>query len=243
MQPEPTLCLGQAIRVRRHLLDISQEELAYRSRLHRSYITDLERGVRNPSLTTISRLADALRISLADLFRAAQSPAPDQNDTGHRTNFGSGIVELLLVEDNSDEADLVIRALSKCNFSNRIHLVRDGAEALDFLFCRKRYEKRPPKQLPHAVLLDLGLPAVNGLEVLQSIRSNSAMSDLPVVVLTSSSNPVNKIECQQLGVHAYIEKPFNFQEFSLVMPRIGMHWLLLDGPLRSESLDRHALLR
>lgn len=248
MHDNVTRLLGMAVRRRRNSLNLSQEELAHRSRLNRTYITDIERGARNPSLNTIVRLAAALDSSLANLFDMVQcSPDKPARVVSREPEYGplgNTIVELLLVEDDPDDADLALLALSRCNLVNRVHVTRDGASALDFLFRRNEYGNRPPCEDPHAVLLDLGLPKLNGLEVLQCIRNDPRTRSLPVVILTSSPDEEDCKECRRLGVQAYIRKPMDFQQFSLAMPRLGLHWLLLNRQMTTVTgrpLKRGAL--
>lgn len=139
-------------------------------------------------------------------------------------------VDILLVEDNPEDAELTLRALKKRNLANRLYLVEDGAEALDFIFCRGAYAERNIKTPPKVVLLDLQLPKVNGLEVLQAIKSDPATRTIPVVILTSSRQDPDIQTAYALGANSYVVKPVNFDNFSEAMVQVGYYWLLLNQP-------------
>ncbi len=138
------------------------------------------------------------------------------------------IVEVLLVEDNPRDAELALRALRKRNLANHIVHVRDGQEALDWLFAEGTYASRDANQTPKVVLLDLKLPKVDGLEVLAAIRSHERTKLLPVVVMTSSQEDRDVVESYKLGVNSYIVKPVNFDNFSAAVAEFGHYWLLLN---------------
>lgn len=139
-------------------------------------------------------------------------------------------VDILLVEDNPEDAELTLRALKKRNLANRLYLVEDGAQALDFIFCRGAYAERNPNTPPKVVLLDLQLPKVNGLEVLQAIKSDPATRTIPVVILTSSRQDPDIQSAYALGANSYVVKPVNFDNFSEAMGQVGYYWLLLNQP-------------
>jgi CheY-like chemotaxis protein len=138
------------------------------------------------------------------------------------------IIELLLVEDNPQDLELALRAFSKANLVNQIAVARDGAEALDFLFCTGPHAERKLHHGPKVVLLDLKLPKIDGLEVLRCIRSDPRTKLLPVVVLTSSTEQRDLVESYQLGVNSYLVKPVNFERFIDSVRDLGMYWLLLN---------------
>jgi two-component system response regulator len=131
-------------------------------------------------------------------------------------------VEILLVEDSPEDAELTIRALRRYKIANEIQVAEDGAEALDFLFCRGAFKDRLPSQVPRLVLLDLKLPKVSGMEVLRAIRGDERTKAIPVVVLTSSKEERDLIDGYKLGVNAYAQKPVDFEQFSETVRQIGM---------------------
>jgi two-component system, response regulator len=137
-------------------------------------------------------------------------------------------VEILLVEDNPNDADLSLYALKKYNVANQIHHARDGAEALDFLFCTGQYSNRKVEDVPKVILLDLKLPKVDGLEVLRRIKTDERTRRIPVVVLTSSREDRDVVESYQYGVNSYIVKPIDFEQFTEAVRKLGMYWLLLN---------------
>ena len=135
---------------------------------------------------------------------------------------------ILLVEDNPDDEALTIRALQKNNIRNKVEIVRDGAEALDFLFCSGAYAGRDPNDVPQVVLLDLKLPKVDGLEVLRRIRANERTLLLPVVILTSSKEEQDLLESYKNGANSYVRKPVNFDQFVEATRQLGLYWLILN---------------
>ena len=136
--------------------------------------------------------------------------------------------ELLLVEDNPADAELTLRTLRKQGLVNHIHLVNDGAEAIDFLFCTGAYASRTNRHALRLVLLDLKLPKVDGLEVLRHIKSHPDTRELPVVVMTSSQEECDMVESYRLGVNSYIVKPVDFGQFTDAVRMLGFYWLLLN---------------
>jgi two-component system response regulator len=137
-------------------------------------------------------------------------------------------VEILLVEDSPEDAELTIRALRRNKLANEIHHVEDGAEALDFLFCRGAYADRTFTQPPKLVLLDLKLPKVSGMEVLRAIRADERTKAIAVVVFTSSKEERDLIDGYKLGVNAYAQKPVDFEQFIDTVQQIGMFWMLVN---------------
>lgn len=132
-------------------------------------------------------------------------------------------VEILLVEDNPEDLELALRALRRHKIANRIRVARDGAEALAFL-------RRPGAHLPKVVLLDLKLPKLSGIEVLEAIRADERTRVLPVVVLTSSRESPDVRRCYELGVNSYIVKPVDFDAFVKAVAEVGLYWMLLNQP-------------
>lgn len=135
---------------------------------------------------------------------------------------------ILLVEDNPDDVDLTLRALKKNNIKNEIEVARDGAEALDFLFGTGKYTGRDLTTMPTIILLDLKLPKIDGLEVLQRIRENELTKLLPVVILTSSKEEQDILNGYSLGVNSYVRKPVDFIQFTEAVSHLGLYWLLLN---------------
>lgn len=135
---------------------------------------------------------------------------------------------ILLVEDNSNDEALTMRALTKNNIANDVVVARDGAEALDYLFARGSYTGRDPSDVPQVVLLDLNLPKIGGLEVLRCIRSNERTKLVPVVILTSSKEERDLLEGYTSGANSYIVKPVDFTRFSEAVRQLGLYWLVLN---------------
>lgn len=139
-------------------------------------------------------------------------------------------VEILLVEDNPNDVELALHALAKHHLVNRIQVVRDGAEALEFVFCTGAYAQRAGENSPRVILLDLKLPKVDGLEVLRQIKADERTCAIPVVVLTSSREEPDIAESYRLGVNSYIVKPVDFEQFTEAVRQLGLYWLLLNQP-------------
>jgi len=136
-------------------------------------------------------------------------------------------VDILLVEDNASDAELAMRALRKGKLANGITWVKDGAEALEFIFRDGAYAGRPD-QLPRLILLDLKLPKVDGIEVLRRIKSDERAKTIPVVVLTSSAEERDIVESYKLGVNSYVVKPVEFEQFSETVAQAGFYWMLVN---------------
>jgi two-component system response regulator len=139
-------------------------------------------------------------------------------------------VDILLVEDNPYDAEMTIRTLKKKNLTNSLIHLKDGAEALDFLFTKGDYEGRKISQNPKVILLDLKMPKLNGIQVLSTIRQDERTREIPVVVLTSSREDPDIRECYRLGVNSYIVKPVDFDKFIDAVSLLGLYWLLLNQP-------------
>ena len=141
-------------------------------------------------------------------------------------------VDILLVEDNPQDAELTIRALKKHNLANRLITVEDGAQALDFIFCRGKYATRELSHSPKVVLLDLKLPKVSGLEVLRALKQDERTRTIPVVVVTSSREDPDIKTAYSLGANSYVVKPVDFDAFATAVSSLGLYWLLVNQPPR-----------
>lgn len=139
-------------------------------------------------------------------------------------------IEILLVEDSPADVELTLHALRHNNLANRIHVARDGEEALDFLFCRGPHEGRSFESPPKVVLLDLKLPKVDGLEVLGEIKGDSRTKAIPVVILTASRDEKDMVNGYHLGVNGYIQKPVDFEKFRQTVKQLGLYWLVVNEP-------------
>lgn len=219
---------GTSVKSWRKRLGISQEQLAERAELHRTYVSDVERGARNLSLESITRLARALDISVSALFPTGLGENK-KCEAGHR-HHNQDLVDILLVEDNADDAALTLSAFKHARVANQVHIVTDGAEALDYLFGHGKYAERDPKERPQMVLLDLNLPKVSGVEVLRRIKADKRTRAIPVIVLTSSQMFSDIEECQRLGATTYLVKPVNFQRLGQVTPQLNLDWVLFKPP-------------
>jgi two-component system response regulator len=139
-------------------------------------------------------------------------------------------IEILLVEDNVHDAELTIRALKKINLANKLYHVKDGADALDFIFARGAFSNRQITDRPKVILLDIKMPKVDGIEVLRQIKSNEATKTIPVVIMTSSKEEQDIVTSYNLGVNSYVVKPVNFEAFAKAIYELGMYWLIINQP-------------
>jgi two-component system response regulator len=144
--------------------------------------------------------------------------------------IGEEAIEILLVEDNPDDVELTRLAFAKSKLSNRLSVVRDGVEALAYLFCTDEYAHRRIEDNPRIVLLDLKLPNLDGLEVLRQLKSDPRTQTIPVIMLTASAEERDIVESYRLGVNSYIVKPIDFQQFTDAVGQLGLYWLLLNRP-------------
>src|SRR5215469_14956728 len=213
--------LGVSVKGWRARLKIPQDELARRAGFHRSYISDIERGSRNVSIKSIEKLADALGVSVLTLF------SDMEGKSGSTSLRSDEMVDILLVEDNDNDTLLVVQALKKANLTNRIFVVRDGAAALNFLFCTGEFAYRRANDHPQVILLDLNLPNIDGLEVLRRVKADPRTRHIPVVVLTASKFDDAIAVCKRLGAESFIAKPVDFQNFSAMTLQLSLQWALL----------------
>lgn len=141
------------------------------------------------------------------------------------------IVDILLVEDNPDDVELALHALRQGKLANNITVVRDGEEALDFLFCREAFATRSFERPPKLVLLDLKLPKVDGMQVLKQVKSDARTKTIPVVIMTSSNEERDLVESYHSGANSYIQKPVDFDQFRATVKTLGLYWLVINQPL------------
>lgn len=222
MAVDMKLVLANAIKQQRSALGISQEELAARAGMHRTYVSEVERGERNPSITSVEKLAQALEISITSLLAPTQPGSPPRE-----------ALEILLVEDSPIDVELTKNAFQKAQITNPLHVVNDGEAALDFVFARGAYAGRLNARPPRLILLDLNLPKKSGLEVLKEIKEDPGTQNIPVIILTISEEDEDINECRRLGAETYIVKPVSFQNFSKVTTLLSLSWVLVEpnGPL------------
>jgi two-component system response regulator len=141
-----------------------------------------------------------------------------------------GMQLILLVEDNPNDEALILRAFKKYNRSAQITVVRDGAEAVDFVFCQGAHKDRDPQDLPQLILMDMKLPKLSGLEVLRRVRANEHTQLLPIIMLTSSREEQDLIESYRSGANSYVRKPINYDEFLEAIRQLNLYWLILNEP-------------
>lgn len=212
--------LGLVVRTHRRQLGLTQDELAWRSNMHRTYIADIERGARNVTLRSIVNFAKALQITVGSLVSFASA-----------TGVGAANAEagdILLVEDSATDAALAERALARARVANPLRIVRDAEEGLEFLFGAGRYASPRPAR-PRLILLDLNLPGMSGLDFLRRIKQEPPTREIPVVALTASKNDRMIVECGRLGVLNYIVKPLDIENIVRVTPRLNLQ-LTLGSP-------------
>lgn len=223
---------GSVVRSQRLSAGFSQEELAHRSGLHRTYVTDVERGARNPSLNSIKKLSGALGVSLSELFRLVEGgelPAQLPGGPGDsREILHQRFAEILIADNEPGEIDSTLKALKEKNLANTVHFARDGTDALDFVFCTGPYKKRDILHPPELIVLDLKLDKVDGVEVLDRIRQNPITKSVPVVALVSQSGQ-DIGRAQQLGISDVIVKPLDFQKLVTAVSQTGLSWALVKG--------------
>jgi two-component system, response regulator len=139
-------------------------------------------------------------------------------------------VEVLLVEDNIHDAEMTIRALKKVNLANHLAHVKDGAEALDFIFARGSFSGRETADVPKVIMLDIKMPKVDGIEVVRQLKSHESTKTIPIVIMTSSKEEQDIINSYELGVNSYVVKPVDFEGFARAVSQLGLYWLLTNQP-------------
>jgi len=226
LQAEIISRFGASVRKLRSRLGVTQQDLAERAGLHQTYIAGIERGNRNVTLKSIEKLAHALQVSIPSLLDTALH---SDGRSGGRSRSGR-CVDILMVEDNRDDVELTLEAFSKARITNSVQVVRDGREALDYIFCAGRFAKRSMADCPHLVLLDLGLPKISGLEVLRRLKADERTESVPVVILTGSHDSKELAECLLLGAETYLVKPVDFSGLTRATPRLKLDWALLKPP-------------
>lgn len=153
----------------------------------------------------------------------------------------ASVIDILLIEDNAGDAELALRALRKHNLANHVIHLKNGADALDFLFANGKFAERDPQQLPRIIMLDLNMPKVGGLEVLKRVKSDPVTKSIPVVILTSSAEHPDIDLCYKHGANSYIVKPVDFNNFSKTVADLGFFWLVVNstpGQLGNENATR-----
>ncbi|PYX91753.1 MAG: two-component system response regulator [Acidobacteria bacterium] len=149
-------------------------------------------------------------------------------------------IDILLIEDNKDDVELTLHALRKENLANKIHVARDGEEALEFLFCNGTHVARSFDHPPRLILLDLKLPKVDGMEVLRRLKADPRTRTIPVVILTSSKEERDLVNGYNLGANSYIQKPVDFEQFRNTVKNVGLYWLLINQPPVTDGLAQPA---
>jgi CheY-like chemotaxis protein/DNA-binding XRE family transcriptional regulator len=214
---------GTSVRTWRSRLGISQEELAGRAGLHRTYVCDVERGARNVTLQSIEKLARALEVTVSTLLAYPREPLA--GGTGAEEIVADKLADILYVEDNPTDVALATEGLR--SITNRIHVVHDGLAALNFLFGMGEYSGRKGLPLPQLILLDLGLPKVDGLEVLRRVKADPRTCGIPVIVLTASMRDGDLESSKRFGAEACIIKPVDLKRLTEITPQLNLHWALL----------------
>jgi two-component system response regulator len=217
---------GASVRGLRNRLGISQAVLAERAALHQTYIAGIEGGHRNVTLKSIEKLALALQVSVATLLSSEASAQRNQGAANQKAAIGE-YIDILMVEDDREDCELALKAFKEAGIRNPVHVVRDGTEALNYLFFPGGSSKRKVLDVPKLVLLDLSLPGISGVEILRKIKSDQRTKSIPVVILTATRDAKILRLCLELGAACYITKPCNFLGLSQVVPQLNLGWALL----------------
>ena len=219
---------GAEVKRRRNELGISQEELAERANLHRTYVSDVEAGKRNPSLASIERLANGLGASLSSVFGSAEvkHAAP-----GEARPAGQ-VPDILIIENDARELELMLKTFKAVRLTNHIQVMRDGAAALDYFFGKQGQDRPRNTKLPQVVLLDLQLSKIDALQLLRRLKTDQYTRAIPVLVLATSRKNDRVQEALRLGADDCIVKPLDFQSFSQITPKLSFVWALLKSEAR-----------
>ncbi|MFO1475025.1 MAG: helix-turn-helix domain-containing protein [Verrucomicrobiota bacterium] len=209
---------GSAVRARRKRLGISQEELAERAGLHRTYVADVERGARNLSLGSIRRLASALQVSIASLFTQAEARGE---------LAGSDAGEVLLVHSDPGVAEATVRTFAATRLVNRLHEARSGEEALQMLLGEPAGATAPLRDRLQLILLDLELQGMNALELLRRLKADRLVRNIPVVALAGADRAPDTAESLRLGAESAIPKPIDFNRLAGLIPKLSFGWAIL----------------
>jgi len=217
---------GLAIKNWRAKSDISQEELAWRAGLHRSYVADIERGFRNASLQSIEKLASAFQVSLSTLFTLVGDLSEGSGKAGAASECAQ-LVDVLLIEDNPRQTALTLETFRRAGVKNRIDVVPHGAAALEYLFDDATAEtRRRPQTRPQLILLDLSLPKSGAMQVLRRIKRDERTQQIPVVVLAAAGDDALIDESRRLGADMHLRKPVDFRRFFEATLRLNWRWAL-----------------
>lgn len=201
----------------------SQEVLAERANLHRTYISDVERGARNLSLESIDKLARALEISVSTLFTPQETAAPG---TAAPVATAPELVEIILVEATAADAELALNLCKKAQIANPIRVIRDVNEATEFFFGKGVGGNSGSDGRQQIILLDLNLPKVAGMELLRRLKADPKTRQSPLVIVAGSERDMEIAECRRLGVQAFLIKPLTLQGLTMVAPEIRHSWAL-----------------
>jgi len=202
---------GASVRNLRFRLGISQEELANRANLHRTYIAGVEGGTRNITLKSIEKLSNALEVSIPELLSARSGLADGQARPGK-------MVDILIVEDDANDAALTLVAFRKARIINNIQVLSDGTEALDYLWSEGTHANRSTTNYPRLIFLDINLPKMGGLEILRRIKADARTRHIPVVMLTASEHSRDLAQSRKLGAASYLVKPVDFRALAALRP-------------------------
>lgn len=226
--------VGAAVRDMRLGQDLTQEELANRSGLHRTYITDVERGNRNISIESIEKIAGALRTPLSALFARSEELQGDDGGRSvrlmhHRSDRVDASVEILIAEEDRSFIDMTVHTFKNANVRNTVHTVHDGGEVLSFVHATGPYEKRASFPPPSLIIMDQHIPRGGALEVLERLRAHPSSREIPVIILTSSQSEANSLRKSGFAFVECVTKPVSVTDIGRVASAFGMQLMLVNG--------------